>query len=62
MSRYDAAGNEYEPEDVLDAEELADYYAARGNRGRTYRPTRLQVFPALDEDGYDAEGYAWGAR
>lgn len=36
--RYDAAGNEYSPEDVLDAEELADYYDTKGINWRR-RPT-----------------------
>lgn len=60
--RYDAAGNEYTAEDVLDAEELAEYYAAQADRPRSFRRPPVRVFPVLDDDGRDAEGYEWGAR
>lgn len=60
--RYDAAGNEFEPGDVLDAEELADFYAAQRDHRPAFRPPVSRIFPAVDEDGFDADGWAWGAR
>lgn len=59
MTRYDAAGNEYSAEDVLDAEELTAYHAHEPSR--SYRRTPARIFRALDDDGCDSEGWAHGA-
>lgn len=30
--------------------------------GRSYSRAPLRILPALDDDGYDSDGWAWGAR
>lgn len=60
--RYDTAGNEYAAEDVLDAEELSDYYAARRIRGHRVSAPSLRIFPGVDRDGVDSDGFEHGAR
>lgn len=61
----DHHGNEITPADVLDREELADHRSAQVERARaqiakrkTQAATRAPVaWP--DDDGTDAEGWAW---
>lgn len=58
--RYDASGDVYTAEDVLDAEELTEYRKSEPARSYSRRP--LCVGSALDAEGRDSEGFEWGVR
>lgn len=57
---FDHNGDQVEPSDVLDTEELAAYERSR-NHSRPQRVPHPRLFPSIDADGDDVDGFAWGA-
>lgn len=58
---YSHSGEELDPRDVLDGQELREY--DHRERAHSFKAPRSPAFPELDADtGLDAEGWAWGAR
>jgi hypothetical protein len=43
MTRYDTAGNEVEPSDVMDREELRDHHAAQADKPRRQQSKGVPV-------------------
>lgn len=56
----DHNGDRVEGRDVLADDELAALQDERRNQPRSVRTAGgTRIFTALDEDGYDVEGYRW---